>query len=107
MATGKGRKGLEQGWLHSNTKMFFDLSRCGDDAQSKPSPDMLNQILEELNIEPHQALMVGDTRYDMAMAEAIGMDRIEVSFGVHDKQTLTQHSPIAIIDSIGDLLDWV
>ena len=27
--------------------------------------------------------MVGDTTYDMAMAEAINMDRIGVSFGVH------------------------
>ncbi|MCF2950401.1 HAD-IA family hydrolase [Paraglaciecola aquimarina] len=107
VATGKGRKGLNQGWQHSNTKQFFDSSRCADDAQSKPSPDMLQQILAELNIEPHQALMVGDTSYDMAMAESIGMDRVGVSFGVHDKQTLNQHAPIAIIDSIGDLLEFI
>ncbi|MGJ8680940.1 HAD-IA family hydrolase [Paraglaciecola sp.] len=107
VATGKGRKGLEQGWQHSNSKEFFDSSRCADDAQSKPSPDMLQQIMSELNMEPHQALMVGDTSYDMAMAEAIGMDRVGVSYGVHDKQTLNQHSPISVIDSIGDLLKYV
>lgn len=107
VATGKGRKGLNQGWEHSNTKEFFDLSRCADDAQSKPSPDMLQQILAELNMEPHEALMVGDSSYDMAMAESIGMDRVGVSFGVHDKQTLNKHAPIAIIDSINDLLKYL
>ena len=104
VATGKARQGLEHNWHHSNTKHFFSASRTADDAQSKPSPDMLQQILSELNLSAEQVLMVGDTIYDMAMAEAINMDRIGVSFGVHSADRLQKHNPLAVIDSLDELL---
>ncbi|MFT4994484.1 MAG: phosphoglycolate phosphatase [Paraglaciecola sp.] len=103
VATGKGRRGLEGAWQHTQTGHYFHTSRCADDAQSKPSPDMLQQILEELSLAPHQALMIGDTSYDMAMAESIGMDRIGVSFGVHKAQQLNKHQPLGIIDRLDEL----
>ena len=62
------------------------------------------QILAELDLAPEQVLMVGDTTYDMAMAEAINIDRIGVSFGVHSPELLEKHRPIAVIDSLPDLL---
>jgi phosphoglycolate phosphatase len=99
VATGKARRGLERAWQHTDTKHFFDLSRCADEAESKPSSDMLIQIIKEWNIEPEQALMVGDTVYDMKMAENIGMPRVGVSYGVHDKVELLKHKPLSIIDS--------
>jgi len=104
VATGKGRQGLEHNWHHSNTKHFFSASRTADDAQSKPSPDMLQQILCELNLSADQVLMVGDTTYDLTMAEAIDMDRIGVSFGVHSVNTLQKHKPLAVINTLDELL---
>jgi phosphoglycolate phosphatase len=104
VATGKARQGLEHNWHHSNTKHFFSASRTADDAQSKPSSDMLMQILSELNLSADQVLMVGDTTYDMAMAEAINMDRIGVSFGVHSADALQKHKPLAVIDALDELL---
>jgi phosphoglycolate phosphatase len=65
---------------------------------------MLQQLLSELNLTADQVLMVGDTTYDMAMAEAINMDRIGVSFGVHSADTLQKHTPLAVIDSLEELL---
>lgn len=99
VATGKARRGLERAWSHTGTKHFFELSRCADEAESKPSSDMLLQIIKEWNIEPEQALMVGDTVYDMQMAENIGMPRVAVSYGVHQKSALLKHQPLEIIDS--------
>jgi phosphoglycolate phosphatase len=107
VATGKGRQGLEHNWQHSDTKHFFTTSRTADDAQSKPSPDMLQQILFEMKLSADQVLMVGDTAYDMQMAEAINMDRIGVSFGVHSAETLQKHYPLAVIDTLDELLRYV
>ena len=104
VATGKGRQGLNSNWHHSNTEHFFTASKTADDAQSKPSPDMLQQILSELDLSADQVLMVGDTTYDMAMAEAINIDRIGVSFGVHSADTLQKHKPLAVIDELHELL---
>ena len=65
---------------------------------------MLQQLLFELNLTADQVLMVGDTTYDMAMAEAINMDRIGVSFGVHSADVLQKHAPLFVIDSLEELL---
>lgn len=107
VATGKARKGLNNAWQQSDTQHFFATSRCADEALSKPEPDMLIQILKELKVEASEAVMIGDTSYDMAMAETIGMDRIGVSYGVHDNQQLEKHAPLAIIDRPLDLLDLI
>jgi len=107
VATGKARQGLERVWQQSQTQDFFQASRCGDEAESKPSPDMLEQILLELSIPASQALMVGDTSYDMAMAEALGMDRVGLSHGAHNKQKLAVHKPSAIFDSLPELQHWL
>ena len=104
VATGKARRGLVNAWTQSNTQHYFSASRCADEAHSKPHPDMLIQLLSELNLNANEAVMIGDTSYDMAMAEALGMDRIGVSYGVHDNDAIEKHSPLAIIDSPTELI---
>ncbi|MDC8831276.1 HAD family hydrolase [Alteromonas gilva] len=103
VATGKARRGLNRAWQQTGTGHYFTTSRCADEAESKPSPDMLLQLLEERNLTPAQALMIGDTTYDMQMAQAIGMDRVGVSYGVHAPVNLARHNPRAIVHSIGEL----
>lgn len=104
VATGKARKGLVRMFAETGLAHYFDTSRCADEAQSKPHPDMLQQILQELEIKVEHAVMVGDTSHDMKMAQAIAMPRIGVTHGVHDRDVLSQFAPKAIIDTIPELL---
>lgn len=103
VATGKARRGLERVWENTDTRHFFIDSRCGDEAQSKPSPDMLEQILSTQGITSSEAIMVGDTCYDMQMAESIGMDRIAVSYGVHSAEILEKYNPLYIVENAATL----
>lgn len=103
VATGKARKGLASAWEHSDSGHFFHASRCADDAKSKPDPDMLQQLLIEFACKPSDAVMIGDTHYDMEMAQTIGMNRIGVSYGAHKAEQLLPHSPIVIVNSCKDL----
>lgn len=103
VATGKARRGLLRALSTSNSTHYFDQTICADEADSKPSPDMLNQLMQRWNIEPNQSLMVGDTIYDMQMAELIEMPRIGVSYGVHNKLALLKHNPLTVIDHLTDL----
>jgi phosphoglycolate phosphatase len=64
---------------------------------------MLQQILDELNMPTQSAVMVGDSVHDLAMAQAIGMDSIGVTWGVHDKAMLEHHQPVAVVDSVAEL----
>jgi phosphoglycolate phosphatase len=103
VATGKARRGLQRAFEQTNSAVYFSDTRCADEADSKPSPDMLIQLLKQWQIEPHQAVMIGDTTYDMQMAEAISMPRIGVSYGVHDKLAILQHGPAHVVDALHEL----
>jgi len=103
VATGKARRGLDRAWVQTGTGPFFSASRTADEAESKPSPDMLLQLLDELGVKIDDAVMIGDTTYDMQMAKTIGMDRIGVSYGVHAQVHLEALSPVALVHSISEL----
>jgi len=103
VATGKGREGLNRVLNVSETSAFFNTTRCAGEMPSKPDPTMLNSILEELKIAPHDAIMIGDTSHDLKMAQNAGVDSIGVTFGVHDRDVLSRYKPKVIVDSLAEL----
>jgi len=103
VATGKARAGLKRVWQVSDTEHFFIASRCADECASKPDPDMINSLLNELNIKKHEAVMIGDTSFDLEMAQRAGVDSIGVTYGVHDSKVLSKFQPKAIVDSLVEL----
>jgi|MDSY01.1.fsa_nt_gb phosphoglycolate phosphatase len=103
IATGKGREGLQRVFKQTHTGHYFKASRCADEASSKPSPEMLLSLLDELKIAKDRALMVGDSKYDLQMAKTAGIDCIGVTFGVHSRAELSLYQPIAIVDSLTEL----
>jgi len=103
VATGKSRQGLERVFTSTQTADFFHASRSGDEANSKPDPEMLISLLDELNLTAKQAVMIGDTSYDMEMAQAAGIDRIGITLGVHSREILNGYQPVAIVDSLLEL----
>ena len=107
VATGKGRVGLEKVLDKTGLASVFDASRCSDETTSKPHPQMLIELLEELDIQPRHALMVGDTEYDIRMAHNAGVGPVAVSYGVHDTQRLLNLNPLVCMDHITRLSDWL
>ena len=107
VATGKARAGLERVLDETGLGHLFAARRGADEALSKPDPLMLRQLLNELNVAPEQALMIGDSVHDMAMAEAICMDRVGISWGVHSPSQLQQHSRRCVVDSIEQLAGFL
>jgi len=103
VATGKGRQGLQRVFSSTETEHFFHASRCAGEALSKPDPQMILSLLEELDILPEHAVMIGDTSHDMAMAQSAGVDRIGITLGVHDKEVLNRYQPKAIVESLAEL----
>ena len=100
VATGKSRKGLDRVLRNLGWENYFHGTRCADEAASKPDPLMLSQLLDELAFPVEDAVMVGDTEFDLAMAAKLGMRRVGVSYGAHPLQRLEIHKPEAIIDDM-------
>jgi phosphoglycolate phosphatase len=107
IATGKSRRGLDRVLGHTSLSEFFVATRCADEALSKPHPRMLEDILEYTGLTPAQAVMVGDTTYDMLMAKAANMAGLAVSYGVHPPEELMQHGALACCESFDEVLSWL
>lgn len=105
VATGKSRRGLDRVLQELGLSHFFDASRCADETLSKPDPLMLNELLQDFELQPNQALMVGDTEFDLEMAAVANMPSVGVSFGSHSVERLQRHGPVSVIDRLPELLD--
>ena len=103
VATGKSRRGLNRAMTELDCGEFFHATRCADETFSKPHPQMLLEIMEELDVSPEETVMIGDTEYDLQMATNAGVKAIGVSYGVHERERLLQHQPLICVDSIQDL----
>ncbi|MEO9524904.1 MULTISPECIES: HAD family hydrolase [Pseudomonadota] len=103
VATGKSRRGLDMALDSSGLGPHFNITRCADETRSKPDPAMLEEIVRFYGIEPADAVMIGDTRYDLDMAQRIGMPSIGVEWGVHKRDVLGDYAPHAIVDTVPDL----
>jgi phosphoglycolate phosphatase len=107
VATGKGRAGLDKVLKQTALDALFHATRCADEAQSKPHPEMLLQLMDELGVMADETVMIGDTEWDMLMARNAGTHSIAVSYGAHERERLMQHSPLTCIDSVGGILNWL
>jgi len=102
VATGKGRVGLDKVLAHTELGEVFAATRCSDETRSKPHPQMLNEILGELDVTPGQALMVGDSAIDVLLAHATGVAVALVTFGYGPEPPDT-HRPDYRIDAFSEL----
>jgi phosphoglycolate phosphatase len=108
VATGKPRPGLQRSFeAHPRLASLFEVTRCADETASKPDPLMLRQILDETGCAAVEALMIGDTEYDIAMARALGMPALGVACGVHEPGRLLQSGAAAVVDDVRALPVWL
>ncbi len=107
VATGKSRRGLDRALTAVGWERHFVATRCADETAGKPDPLMLEELLWELDLEAEQALMVGDTTYDMEMARRAGMDAVGVAWGVHEQQELTQAGALTVLEGVTRLGGWL
>ena len=108
IATGKSRRGLRAVLEGHGLAGRFVTTQTADDHPSKPHPAMLEACLADTGLDPDDAVMVGDTEYDMEMARAAGMPGVAVSWGYHgpDRLGAATHR-IDRIDALPGLLDTI
>ena len=103
VATGKSDRGLAHVLAHHGLADRFVTLQTADRHPSKPHPSMIHAALEQAGADPHLAVMIGDTSYDMAMARAAGVRAVGVTWGYHDAALLHDAGAHAVIHHYGDL----
>lgn len=99
VATGKKRKGLDRVLDASESHHYFVMTRCADEAGSKPDPQMLTDILDYTQHQIADAVFIGDSIYDIQMATRLGMTSIAVNYGTASPAELAAQQPTYQVDT--------
>ena len=86
----------------------FRLVISGDSLpKKKPDPMPLLYAADHFKVDPHHALMLGDSINDVQAARAAGFQIICVSYGYNHGEDIRDASPDAVIDSFAELSHWL
>lgn len=103
VATGKSDRGLEACLAaHGLTGLFTSL-QTADRHPSKPHPAMLEAALFEAGAVPSDAVMIGDTTFDIHMAIAANVRAVGVAWGYHGPDELREAGAAAVAQRVADL----
>jgi HAD superfamily hydrolase (TIGR01509 family) len=84
------------------TDLLDDIVSAGDAESSKPAPDIVQAALDRLGLPPGEAVMLGDTPYDIQAAGKTGVGVIAFRCGGFADEAL--EGALAIYDGPEDLL---
>jgi membrane protein len=79
---------------------------CRDDVEhSKPAPDIFRAALDKIApVQPHQAVVIGDTPYDLSAARKNAIPTIGVRSGGFPDDVMMSAHPLAIYDDVAAIL---
>lgn len=78
---------------------------AADVSEGKPAPEAVNKTLEHYGLKPEDAVVVGDTVFDIHMGKNAGTRSCGVTYGNGSRESLADAT--WLIDDFGQLLDLV
>ena len=107
IATGKAQRGVDHLLKRHGLEGRFVTMQTPDTAPGKPHPGMIHNALGETGVLPENAVMIGDTSFDILMAVAAQIPSIGVSWGNHPPEDLVKAGAHGMIDHLDELLHAV
>ncbi len=87
---------------------YFDLVVSGDTlAKKKPEPDQIFHICEKFSVLPHETVLIGDSKTDIAAARSAGCRIFAVPYGYNQGYSIAIDSVDALIDQLGEITDLI
>jgi phosphoglycolate phosphatase len=102
-ATGKTRRGLVKVFDQHGLRSLFGSLHGSDEHPSKPDPAMLRAAMAAASVGPERTVMVGDSTFDIRMAQAAGAPSLGVAWGYHPREDLRAAGAVAIVESFADI----
>ncbi len=106
IATGNSDHGLAHCLERHCIAAHFVTLQTADRHPSKPHPSMIEAAIAEAGSSPEACMMIGDTRYDMAMAKSAGVRGVGVAWGYHPTEELIEAGADHIAGRPADVLDY-
>lgn len=105
VATGKSDRGLQLILAHHGLAHHFVTLQTADRHPSKPHPAMLLAALADAGCGTANAVMIGDTVFDIAMARNAGVRSVGVDWGYHDAHELHDAGAAVVVSTMAELLE--
>lgn len=99
IATGKSDRGLHAMLERHSFQGRFVTLQTADNNPGKPHPGMILRALAETGVEAAAAVMIGDTVYDMTMAQSAKVPAVGVAWGYHPPEELLAAGAEAVVNS--------
>lgn len=89
-------------------KKFFQFIVGADDVKNrKPHPEMVEKILKKSGVKKEDAVVIGDTHFDVELAHNAGVKSCGATYGIGSKESVIRCKPTIVVDSIEELKELV
>lgn len=106
VASSKGKEALIKILKKQNIYNLFTFVGGEEDAKNKkPSPDIVNFIIDKYNYHSNECLVIGDTIFDIEMGQRANVDTCGVTYGNNTREKLETQKPNYIIDNFRSLTE--
>lgn len=104
IASSKPINYIEELLIKADLQSYFDyISAVSFNADCESKQSILERCLNELGVEPSEAIMVGDRFYDIDGARGAGVDSVGVLWGFGSKFELIESGATYVVDKIQDI----
>jgi len=76
---------------------------AGDVEATKPAPDLVRSALDRVDVPPGEAVLVGDSPWDVESAKRAGVTTVAVMTGGFSREELLGAGAVAVFGSVGEL----
>ena len=84
---------------------FFD-DIYGSSPEAPHKADVIRQALQAHQLAPQQAIIIGDTKFDMLGAQETGIQKLAVTWGFGDQSDLLNYQPDYMAHKPSDVLAY-
>lgn len=87
---------------------YFDTAVCANDVvNSKPAPDMLLMVMEQMQVDPADTVFVGDSISDMEAAARAGLRGLGLTDGGTSKEDLLKAGAWLVRRNLDELREFL
>lgn len=105
ICTSRGRESLDSILGRYGLEKYFETCITNSDhLPAKPAPDMVLALLERMHLQQAEAIVVGDTTFDIEMGNRAGCQTVAVTYGNHTREQLMEVHPTWMVDTFNEIL---
>lgn len=109
IATNRSKDSLQRALKNTELNNYFSVTRSSDQCPPKPSPVMINEIIDIFQIDKPEVLMIGDSVADIQMAKSASVDAIGINFYNHPYITedLLNAGALTVVTDYNELAQYL